>query len=122
MDERERKREARRQKALERLGTDNPRCSCGETDPHCLELHHIAGQAYGSETIIRCRNCHRKLSNLQKDHPGQQSGPPDLLERIGHFLLGIANLFELLIVKLREFGHALIDQARQQPDAMESRT
>jgi hypothetical protein len=122
MDERERKREARRQKALERLGTDNPRCSCGENDPHCLERHHIAGQAFDDETVIRCRNCHRKLSDLQKEHPGQKTSPPDLLERIGHFMLGIADLFELLIETLREFGHALIAQVGARSNAMESRT
>jgi hypothetical protein len=33
------------------------------------------------------------------------------MDRIGHFLLGLADLFELLIKKLREFGEALIAQA-----------
>jgi hypothetical protein len=87
-----------------------------------LERHHIAGQAFDDETVIRCRNCHRKLSDLQKEHPGQKTSPPDLLERIGHFMLGIADLFELLIETLREFGHALIAQVGARSNAMESRT
>jgi hypothetical protein len=119
MDEYERKREARRQRALERLGTDNPRCSCGVDNPHCLERHHIAGQAYSEETVIRCRNCHRELSDLQKDHPEQIGSPPEPFERIGHFLLGIADLFELLIGKLREFAHVLIEQASKIQNARE---
>ena len=122
MDERERKREARRQRALERLGTDNPRCSCGENNPHCLERHHIAGRAYGNETVIRCRTCHRKLSDLQKDHPERIGAPPDPLECIAHFLFGIADLFELLIVTLRKFAQVLIEQASKLHSAKETRS
>jgi hypothetical protein len=36
---------------------------------------------------------------------------PSLLERVGRFLLGLADLFEQLIPKLREFGLALIAEA-----------
>jgi hypothetical protein len=113
MDEIERKRERRRLRAQERLGTNDPRCCfCDEDNPHCLERHHIAGQAYADETVIACRNCHRKLSDVQKDHPENSGSPPDQLERIGWFLLGIADLFELLITKLREFGAALIARSQ----------
>ena len=42
------RREARRQRAIERLGTTNPSCvRCDENDPLVLELHHIPGQAFG---------------------------------------------------------------------------
>src|SRR6516162_5562849 len=62
MDEIER-RERPRLRARERLRTDDPRCCfCGEDNPHCLERHHIAGQAYADDTLIVCRNCHRKLT------------------------------------------------------------
>jgi len=113
MDEVKRKREARRQKAIERVGIDNPKCViCGEDNPHCLEDHHIAGQAYDPVTTTTCRNCHRKLSDDQKDQPKQIGTEPDPLERIGRFLLGLADLFKLLIDKLREFGDKLIAEAR----------
>jgi hypothetical protein len=112
----ERDGERRRLRAQERLGTDNPRCCiCGEDNPHCLERHHIAGQAYADETIIVCRNCHRKLSDVQKGHPENNGSPADQLERIGRFLLGLADLFELLITKLREFGAALIARSQTSP-------
>lgn len=101
----------RRQAALERLGTNNPRCIfCGEDDPHCLEKHHIAGKAYDAFTAIHCRNCHRKQSDRQHDHP-KISGANPSLENIGEFLLGLADFFEHLIKKLREFGEALISGA-----------
>ena len=48
MNELELKRERRRQRALERLGSNNPRCViCGCDDPLALELHHVAGRIGG---------------------------------------------------------------------------
>lgn len=105
--------EIRKQRALERLGSDHPRCVyCGEADERCLELHHIAGRAYGEECAIVCRNCHRKLSDAQKDHPpALAAGEPPYLEKIGHFLIGLADLLEVLIEKLREYGVVLTEAA-----------
>ena len=40
--------------------------------------------------------------------------PAGILEKIGHFLLGIADLFELLIPKLREFARDLLALAKSQ--------
>ncbi len=109
--------ELRRQRALQRLGSNNPRClRCGEDNPHCLELHHIAGKAYDNALVPLCRNCHRKASDTQKDHPPKIGDPPSLAETAGEFLLGLADLFELLIDKCREFGGALIEWAKTQPN------
>ena len=108
MNDHELKRERRRQRALERLGMNNPRCVvCGYDDPLALELHHIAGRAHGDELVPVCRNCHRPLSDMQKDHPAAVTTPPSDLECIGHFLLGLADLFELLVKHLREFATKL---------------
>lgn len=105
--------ERRHQAALERLGTNNPRCTlCAEDDWRCIERHHIAGRKYDSATVLICRNCHRKLSDPQKDHPEQINSPSELLEIVGHFLLVLADFFAELIVKLREFGNALIERTR----------
>lgn len=113
-------RDARRQRAIERLGVTNPTCIyCGEDDPLVLERHHLAGRVYGEDTIIVCRNHHRKLSDTQKDHPVKIQEPPDKLEAIAHFLLGLADLFELLIRKLREFARDLIDRADPNRDNVE---
>jgi hypothetical protein len=106
------RRERRRQGAIERLGTNNARCVfCGESDPRVLERHHIAGRAHADDTIIVCRNHHRKLSDLQKDHPDKITEIPDALEVIAHFLLGLADFFEFLIGKLREFAKQLLARA-----------
>lgn len=110
--------ERRKQSALERLGTNDPKCIyCDESDWRCLELHHIAGKKNDRTTVIVCRNCHRKLSDLQKDHPPQNEVPKDALEAIGFFLLGLADLFALLIEKLRDFGNELIERAKSTTSA-----
>lgn len=105
MDEKKLAREARERAAKRRLGTDNPRCAtCGCTDWECLEAHHIAGQTYDPTTVIHCRNCHRILSDWQKDHPTQAFKPKSFEETLAHFLEGMADMFELLVRKLREFA------------------
>jgi|SRR5579872_7496071 len=110
-------RERRLQQALFRLDTDYPRCLlCGEDDCRCLEQHHIAQNRYGEDLVILCRNCHRKERDSQRDDPPPVSdGEPPLLERIGHFLLGLATLFELGVERLREYGESLIEAARVCP-------
>ena len=105
----------RRERAHERLGSNEPRClHCEEDFPHCLELHHIAGREVHDDVVIACRNCHRKLTELQKDHPAPLSQSPHVLEVIGRYLLGIADLFRLLIGRLDEFGRKLIELAAQE--------
>lgn len=117
MTEEERRKEARRRKAAEKLGSTSSRCViCGEADSRCLEIHHIAGRKFGTETVPVCRNCHRKLSDDQRDHPAPVGGEPSLLERIGQFLLGLADLLQLAVEKLKEFGLALIEKAGTDAD------
>jgi hypothetical protein len=118
--EKELRREARRQRAIERLGIRNPSCIyCGENDPLVLERHHLAGKDYGTGTVVVCRNHHRKLSDRQKDYPEKITEIPDALEAIAHFLLGLADLFEFLIEKLREFAGQLIERADPNRDNIE---
>lgn len=106
--------EARKQKRLEVLGSNHPVCVvCGEDSWQCLEQHHIAGQIYGDDLCNVCRNCHRKLSDEQKDHPSQITKNPASQEAIGHFLLGLADLFALLVERLREYGQFLIQAAKE---------
>jgi hypothetical protein len=115
MDDTDLKREARLQRMLERLGVDHPRCiECGLDDVRCLEAHHIAGRKFDTATVILCRNCHRILSDDQKDHPPPIGDEPTLHEQVGHFLKGLADLFTLLVAKLHEYGDALIVFAKRE--------
>jgi hypothetical protein len=105
--------ERRRQKALERLGSNDPKCAlCPETNPHCLERHHLAGRAFRDDLLTVCRNCHRKLSVVQHGHPSQICTPPSLEEQAAHFLLGLADLLAVLVERLRRMAIELIDQLR----------
>ena len=102
-------RECRRQKRLEALGTDDPHCAmCGEGDDRKLELHHVAGRKHDEMTVILCRNCHRVVSDDQKDHPAAEDRADSGLATIGYFLLGLADMLRALVQKLYAFGFALI--------------
>jgi hypothetical protein len=54
------------------------------------------------------------VSDTQKDHPKSGSGPSQS-QSIGHFLLGLADLFELLVDTLRKFGQYLIETTKDNP-------
>lgn len=107
-DSEDRKMERQRQADIRRLGTDNPVCiMCGETYGRCLEEHHIGGKAFDDSTGILCRNCHRKLS-----HPEENQASPDnppIMEKIGNLLIGLAEFFMAIAMKLKEYGRLLLD-------------
>ena len=107
-------RERRKQTRLDQLGTDRPLCIlCLESDWRCLELHHILPTQTTENCGIVCRNCHRKLSDDQKDHPPRDKNQtPSMVELIGRYLLGLADLFSLLVDAFTRFGHFLIDYAK----------
>lgn len=96
-----------------RLGTREPVClGCGESDPFCLELHHLAGQKHHKDVGILCRNCHRKRTDEQRDHvppsPSESHGP---IATIGRYLLGLADFLLMIARALKEFGKQLIEMA-----------
>lgn len=106
--------ELRKERALRRLSTRTPVCSvCGENDWRCLEDHHIAGRKQLDDTALICCNCHRKLSDQQKDHPIGTKGQDPKPASLGHYLLGLSDLFELLADRFGEFGKHQIAQAQR---------
>lgn len=105
--------EARREQALRRLGTRHPACIvCGENDPRCMELHHIAHIRHHEDTAIVCRNCHRKLSDAQRDHVSDRPDQEPALATTGHYLMGLADLFKLMAGTFARLGASLIQQAQ----------
>ena len=113
LEKQELARERRKRNRLEKLGTDEPRCgTCGDTRWQCIEQHHPAGQkSLPDVTVLMCRNCHRMLSDDQRDHPAFVPDADGLLQAIGHFLLGLADMLRIIIERLSEFGLALIERA-----------
>ncbi len=110
--------ERRKQQRLAKLGSNNPICGvCGERHWLCLELHHLADHGRDEATVTICANCHKKASDAQKDHPAFDPDADPTLDRIGHFLLGLADLLTRIVEKLIEFAHILIELAkRDTPD------
>ena len=109
--------EARKQRRFEKLRTNNPSCSvCGERDHRVLEENHVAGRKRDGFVIIKCRNCHRKVTDDQQDHPAFDPDADTMLDTIGHFLLGLADMLRLIVEKLYEFGLELIERASPAPE------
>ena len=108
-------RETRKQRRFEALGTNEPRCgTCGERDWRCIEQHHPSDYARDDTTVLMCRNCHRKVSDDQKGHPAFEPDADPMLDSIGHFLLGLADMLKIIFERLYVFGLALIDRASLQ--------
>lgn len=103
----------RLQQAARRIGSQKASCVvCGEHDLRCIEMHHLAGQHFHDELQSVCRNCHRKLSDVQRDHPVQIGMSASLPEIVGHYLLGLADMLVLVAKTLANFAAQLIDMAR----------
>jgi len=96
MDDREYRKERRKQRRAEHFPPDAACIICGESDLCCLEWHHVAGVDFSGDQVVVCRNCHRKLSDKQKDHPPTLAEVPTRTECEGRKLLGIADIMELL--------------------------
>lgn len=116
MTDDEMKREARKQRRLEKLGSNEPVCAmCPESAWQCLELHHVAGQHHDETTVVLCSNCHRKISDDQKSLPPFDAEADPILATIGQFLLGLAQLFRRIIEILDKFGRELIERSKPAP-------
>lgn len=100
--------EEREQHRIDRLGPERRCVLCGESDTRCLERHHLAGQRFGNTLVVVCRNCHRKLSDDQEDHPPPSAADPPLLERLAQWLLGLADFFHDLADQMAYWARLLL--------------
>jgi hypothetical protein len=106
--------ERRKQTRLHKLGTNNPRCAiCGNSDWRVIEEHHPDTRKRDKLVVHVCANCHRILSDDQKDHPEELQGCDEFFASGGKLLLGLVNMLALILERLREFGEALIARANE---------
>jgi hypothetical protein len=106
--------EDREEQRLRKLKTRTPVCvHCNESDSRCLERHHIAGKKHHEDTVILCRNCHRKLSDQQFDHaPFLNAVRKGDVVTIASYLLGLRDLLAPVVETLPEFVDSLINQSK----------
>lgn len=107
----------RRERPARRIAAGSVCVTCGEPDPvvlkngrSLLEAHHIAGRANDPDTSADvCLNCHRKLTNAQRDVGVPLSEDPDrnILERIAAWCRGLGAFFEYLARRLFHAAHQL---------------
>jgi predicted metal-binding protein len=76
-----------------------------------LDIHHVADLGFDATTVILCANCHRKVTDAQKNHPPHCDDADTQLEQIARVQLGLAELLKLAVAKLSEYGEALIERA-----------
>jgi hypothetical protein len=105
--------EKSKQQRLKELGTPTPSCAmCGEDHWPSLESHHVAGRKRDSATIILCANDHLRVTNEQRDHPPFNPNADRLLDKTGHFLLGLADMLRIMVDELVELANQLVARAR----------
>ncbi len=77
------------------------------------EDDHMAGRKHDDIVWPLCKpTCHPKRSEYQREEPPPSENPRNVLEVIGRWLLSVAEYFELMCDKLREFGEYLIELAK----------
>jgi len=103
------KKELRVKKKLNKLGTVNPQCICGETKPEILEKHHISGHHEG-ETIILCRNCHGTVdfNKPDWDRPLLSDNRTPEINAVA-FFMGLSGIFAILAVFCGKHAKVLYD-------------
>lgn len=103
----------RRERDYRRLRTRNPIClSCGYSNhPAAMELSHIAPRKFHDDGGVLCSNCHREMSDSEKDFSYSPQSINPTMETIGRYLLALAEWFTRIAETIAAFGHWLLYQA-----------
>lgn len=109
--------EMRRERDYRRLRTRNPIClHCGyHNHPAAMELAHIAPHKFHDDAGVLCSNCHREVSDPEKDLPYAPQTQNPQIETIGRYLLALAEWFERIARTIAEFGAFLLALAERAP-------
>jgi hypothetical protein len=111
---RKQKRAAVRRKKLKTLGIKTEVCPiCGSDDVSIFQFDHVAGRKHHNQEWPLCETCHEERNPMQREEPPPSDNPRNVFDVIGHWLLGMAEYFEMLIRYLRHYGEFLIELAKQ---------
>lgn len=108
------KNDARKERRKRKYGDPMEMCLlCGLKNPenakelgiNLFERHHVAGRDLEPDlTVVLCKPCHEFLQEGLRGAGLEELAPDTDLERTGGLCLGLADLFEVLTVVLREHG------------------
>lgn len=109
--------EMRRENDYRRLRTRNPIClHCGYGNhPAAMELAHIAPRKFHDDAGVLCANCHREMSDPEKDLPYAPQSINPQMEIIGRYLLALSEWFRRIAETIAAFGAWLLHQAEHVP-------
>lgn len=103
----------RREADYRRLRTRTPIClSCGyDNHSAAMEFAHIAPRGIHADGGVLCSNCHREMSDTEKDFSYAPQSQNPMMEAIGRYLLALAEWFERIAETFTTFGDWLLVQA-----------
>ena len=109
--------EIRRQKDFRRLRTTTPIClSCGYSkSSSALELAHIAPKRFHDDGGVLCSNCHREMSDAEKDLSYSPQSANPQMETIGRYLLALSDWLTRIAETIAAFGAWLLGFAENSP-------
>ena len=109
--------ESRREKDYKRLRTRNPICLACDymKHPAAMELAHIAPRQFHDDGGVLCSNCHREMSDTEKDFSYAPQSINPQMETIGRYLISLAEWFKRIAETLAAFGAWLLDQSEHVP-------
>ncbi len=108
--------ELRREADFRRLKHRHPVCVVCRYDRHpaALEYGHISPRKFGvGDGGAICRNCHRELSDQERDLPYQPEAHDRQLEQAGRYILALGFWLECIGRTLKRFGAMLLARAEQ---------
>ena len=106
----------RREKDYRRLRTRTPIClSCGYSkSSSALELAHIAPREFHDDAGVLCSNCHREMSDAEKDLSYSPQSANPQMETIGRYLIALSEWFLRIANTIAAFGEWLLDFAENE--------
>lgn len=105
--------EKRREKDFQLLRTRNPIClTCGYMKhPAAMEFSHLAPRKFHDDGGVQCCNCHREVSDPEKDFSYAPVTGNPMMETIARYLLALSEWLTRIGLTLAEFGEWLLGQA-----------
>lgn len=108
--------ELRQEAAFRRLKSRYPICLiCGYwANPAAIEFAHIIPKAFGlGWGVPLCRNCHRELTDMEKDMSFKPTTTEVELETIGRLLGAIGEQYEKSAPTLKHLSAVALETARR---------